>query len=790
MKVTQDSLEKENVPRNLRRSNGARISLHRKINTSGEGSIYTTEEVSFLAKIYHTPSLEKAHKLQKMLSTPSFDPTLSQGHTSIAWPTDLLLNQQGAVQGFLMPKIRGGHPLTYVYNPKLRRQKTPAFNWYYLHTTALNVAWILKALHEKNFIVGDLKPENFLVNAQALVTILDTDSFQFFDNENEFLFLSPVGSEGLTPPELIGKNLSLEPRTELHDRFGLAVLIYFLLFGVHPFSGIWRGEGETPSLDMRVFQGLSHFSSPLIQESGLTPSLSILPSFLQQAFKRAFDKGHSVPHERPSSKEWTFLLKDALSLLETCPAQRSHFYYHEQGPCPWCLHLLHKNVDLFPNLSLKDKNDAFLTSKEFESFLKKGDLLNARKLLNLLKTSCDPALLKNYEKDLLEAEELMHSFSFFEKILQKGPDADRELLDFWKTFPLKNHPLTERPLPLFKEDSVKNKVAQSQRRQVVLKEINILFEKAEENSTSPLTFFDDFLRLWDKSLFENHSQFSFMNALISEAHQALKSYNLLKAAILNERVKEALLLWQPFFENRLKRDGLFEPFYGICERFFQSFKNLISLETHFKEKEEGRMIYADFSPLPSALSSLNTHLQQGMILSFSENFSLPFFVSQKKVERLGGRVFLPFSSQQTNAASPLYTKPALMLGKIVFIFDAPLEVSSLPSPHEIFIKTSLKNPSFFNRKNSFSFRIEFLSRTSLHLPALTLKAGVSKIPLASDTPPDIFILGEIPPFFLEAHTLWTQEISLPQDIPENLIKKFVLSLEPLGNLNEPLFFNM
>ncbi len=771
------------IPTGLRRLDGSFLSLQRKINTSGEGSIYSTEDPTYFAKIYHDPSLEKAKKLQKMLASPPADPTASQGHTSIAWPLDILLNKQGAVQGFLMPKIRDGMHLTHVYNPRLRRQKAPEFNWYYLHATALNVAWILKALHDKNFIVGDLKSENFLVNNKALVTILDTDSFQIYDETTRFLFLSPVGSEGFTPPELIGKNLSLETRTELHDRFGLAVLIYLLLFGVHPFSGIWEGEGDPPSLDMRIFQGLSTFSSPNLQSSPLAPPLSILPSFLGDAFKQTFNKGHLTPSERLSAQDWVHLLKKSFSLLETCPAHLSHFYYPSQGPCPWCLHLLKTNVDLFPVNSSQDKNNAFLAAKQFESFLNKGDISKAHKMLSQLKISCDPAILNQYEERLKETNALMEIFETFSDLLKKGPQSDNDLLNLWEKFSFKTHPLTQRSLPLFDEKSLYDHIQKSQKRQDLLKEINLLLKKAQNFHCSPLTYFDDLLRLWDKDLLEDDPHCQNIASLIPQAQEALKTYTLLKSALLNHRTQELLILWNPIFEDRLKRDGLFEPLRQLLHIFFQPFLENALSQTTCTEKKEGLLLNLQFHLLPPSLKSLTPSLTHGIFVSFSKDFKLPLFLSQKRLESLGNTAFMPFPPLLKAPLSSLYVKPAFVLGEVFFPSENMISLEVSPPPLEISLTASFIKPSFFKKwrkplETLPCLRIRLLSPRAIEIPALIIKGGVSRVTLLCDTQPDAFILGETGPFLLEAHIPLEFRVSIGEEIPKNLLDKMHISLEP------------
>ena len=154
------------------------IELLHKIASGGEGTIWQTNIPQFLAKIYHEPS-EKLHpKILAMLADPPLDPMRAQGHTSIAWPQDGIVDAENMFRGFLLPRISGTLTLNHIYNPKLRKKHAPGFNWFYLHTTAANITSILDSLHQRGYVIGDLKTDNFLVTENALVSVLDTDSFQ------------------------------------------------------------------------------------------------------------------------------------------------------------------------------------------------------------------------------------------------------------------------------------------------------------------------------------------------------------------------------------------------------------------------------------------------------------------------------------------------------------------------------------------------------------------------------------------------------------------------------------
>src|SRR5262249_45882481 len=94
----------------------------------GEARIFAAPtDASLGAKIYHRPDDAQAQKLSVMIAHPPRDPRLARGHSSIAWPVELLREVGGRrrVVGFLMPRVRGLRPLVEFYNPKLRRQHCP-----------------------------------------------------------------------------------------------------------------------------------------------------------------------------------------------------------------------------------------------------------------------------------------------------------------------------------------------------------------------------------------------------------------------------------------------------------------------------------------------------------------------------------------------------------------------------------------------------------------------------------------------------------------------------------------
>jgi DNA-binding helix-hairpin-helix protein with protein kinase domain len=227
-------------------STGQSIALVQSIANSGEGEVWQTNLDGYLAKVYHVPTLERIEKLEIMIAYPPQDPNAHTNHISFAWPKSLLNDASGQVVGFLMPRITDSVDLLNVYNPQRRQKVLPGYDWRYLHFTAMNIASIIWAIHWAGYVIGDIKPQNILVNNRALPAIIDTDSFQVRHPQSHRVYPCLVGSEGFTPVELLGKDLGLMEQSEVQDRFRLGVIIYLLLFGEHPYKGKWIGTGDSP----------------------------------------------------------------------------------------------------------------------------------------------------------------------------------------------------------------------------------------------------------------------------------------------------------------------------------------------------------------------------------------------------------------------------------------------------------------------------------------------------------------------------------------------------------------
>jgi hypothetical protein len=337
----------------LHNAQGKPVELGDEVGRGGEAVVYRiTGQAKSLAKIYDPePRANYPAKLAWMVEHPPDNPTATLEHASMAWPESLLYDSKHRLKGYYMAYIDKAVPLLDVFSPRRRALVLPQFDRRYLHRTARNLAAALSALHRSGYVAGDVNESNVLVTPAALVTLIDTDSFQVREKrgENEILYPCPVGKPEYTPPELQGKPLDEIKRVSDHDSFGLAVLIFQLLMGgSHPFRAQWLGEGDPPPLEKRIADGdfpYSQLHSLPIAPPPNVPDLETLHPWLSELMRRCFIDGHRSPRWRPSPELWARAIDVAEAALVCCA--EGHFYGSHLPSCPYCVPILKKPVS-FP----------------------------------------------------------------------------------------------------------------------------------------------------------------------------------------------------------------------------------------------------------------------------------------------------------------------------------------------------------------------------------------------------------------------------------------------------------
>lgn len=309
--------------------------LGQLIGRGGEGAVYEIPgRPSFVAKVYHQPAHpDKALKLENMAQ---------QAHPALlgiaAWPVDVLrAGAGGPIQGFIMPRVTGYQEIHSLYGPSHRKRTFPHADWSFLVHTARNLASAFEAVHARSHVIGDVNPGNVVVSTQALVKLIDCDSFQI--SAGDRLFPCDVGVPQFTAPELQGRSFHGLRRTPDHDAFGLALLCFHLLFmGRHPFAGRYQGRGDMPierAIKEHRFAFGRQAAAWLMEPPPHTLPFTALPRPVANLFEQAFVP-LAVGQRRPTAREWVTALERLNRELRPCGRNTLHKYPRLLTDCPWC----------------------------------------------------------------------------------------------------------------------------------------------------------------------------------------------------------------------------------------------------------------------------------------------------------------------------------------------------------------------------------------------------------------------------------------------------------------------
>lgn len=315
-------------------ADGTRVRLGARLGQGGDGAIYELEgQPDTVARIFHQPLPEqRAQKIRTMAALRR--PALER---LTAWPIGLLSLPGGQAIGVKMPRVVGHRDIAQLYDPKSRRTAFPRADWRFLVRVSANVARAFATVHAEGAIIADVNHGGILVGGDARVRLIDCDSFQVAAGGR--CFPCDVGVPMFTPPELQDRSLTGVIRSENHDNFGLAVMIFLVLFmGRHPFAGRYLGEGDMPIeraiKEHRFAYGRDHDFAAMEQPPG-TPPLAIVSPPVAELFERAFEMS-AARGGRPTAVEWVDALETLSGDLVQCPIGVAHWHFSGLPGCPWC----------------------------------------------------------------------------------------------------------------------------------------------------------------------------------------------------------------------------------------------------------------------------------------------------------------------------------------------------------------------------------------------------------------------------------------------------------------------
>lgn len=290
----------------IKLDSGRKIRLDGHLASRGQGVAHLATDLAStqkgVFKLFHTPTQDAVARLRFLVSRSSELKTACP----VLFPPIDSLTSNGSVGAFT-PWAPGQDLEDFLAN----------FNATLIECLQLGVAiaQAIKALHERQFVHGDLHPGNVRVDRQGSVLkpyVIDLDNFRSPGvPEPSLLGLKEYMAPELWHAMLNHKHAIPDARTEL---YALGVMIHEILLVKHPATGADQDEA----------QFLKAIHSGWIQDparaDGVRGTTGGLPTEVLNADLMRMFRGSLNParRERPSAADWVAALVQALPLVFVC----------------------------------------------------------------------------------------------------------------------------------------------------------------------------------------------------------------------------------------------------------------------------------------------------------------------------------------------------------------------------------------------------------------------------------------------------------------------------------------
>lgn len=325
-------MQKTATNQSYKDSSGKPVIIEKEIGIGGEGRVCLVKgNRKVVAKLYLDKALQKGDKSGKIKAMCAiYDNELEKFS---ALPQKAIYDSNGKVVGFIMEylNLNDFKEIHLLYGTKDRKKYFDYADWGFMVHSAKNLACAVETLHNKGIVIGDINESNILVDKNAMIKLIDCDSYQVEYN-NKF-YLCEVGKPEYTAPELQGKSFNGIRRTKNHDCFGLAVMIFqILMLAKHPYTGINAPHDRGEAIE----KGYYCFGSNSIQPNPNSAQwyYAQLFSTLNYEVKELFERAFTSNSRRPTAKEWINALDKLERDLHSCTINNKHKYYGSS--CIWC----------------------------------------------------------------------------------------------------------------------------------------------------------------------------------------------------------------------------------------------------------------------------------------------------------------------------------------------------------------------------------------------------------------------------------------------------------------------
>ncbi len=221
---------------------GKTITINDKdeINRGGEGKIMLIKnQPDYVAKIFHSAQDNKLEN--KLLDLKKLDDSI------FITPYELLYDN-GQLKGYTMKYLGGDYfAISTIFSKNFCQKNNVTDD--FKKEIAKKLHQAIENAHSNNIVIGDFNQFNIMINKQADVKIIDTDSFETPGNIHSGVLLEDIRDY------LYNGDVSINS-----DYFALSVILFYMLTFTHPFKGI---HSNYKSLRERMINKLPVFISSI-----------------------------------------------------------------------------------------------------------------------------------------------------------------------------------------------------------------------------------------------------------------------------------------------------------------------------------------------------------------------------------------------------------------------------------------------------------------------------------------------------------------------------------------------
>ena len=310
-------------PKLRKTADGTRLTADVRLGTGGQGEVWRATDGGkpVAVKLYHrhTASPEQKAALERLVAKGPPAP-------HFLWPTAMVEDTRSGTYGYVMalrePNFRGIEDF-------MARRIRPSMRALLKAGTRLADGFL--RLHSEGLCYRDISFGNVFFDPETGdVRICDNDNVDISGAETGGV----LGTQRFMAPEVVRREA---PPSDNTDRYSLAVLLFFLLYGGHPLDG--RREKCIRCLDVPALERLYGFDPLYIwhpEDDSNRPVKGIhdnpiafrymYPKALADLFERSFTEGLHYPNRRVRESEWRNALSRVIDGIWLCGCRAENFH--------------------------------------------------------------------------------------------------------------------------------------------------------------------------------------------------------------------------------------------------------------------------------------------------------------------------------------------------------------------------------------------------------------------------------------------------------------------------------